>query len=251
MSLSGYIFQYLLIAPRVLLLVVLAILIRRRLYRQFPFFSAYVVQEIVQSVVMLVMIKSPATTGDQYTMAYAIAFGVETVFSLGVLYEIFAHMFRNYVMVERWGRVIFRWAFVLFLLGGLGLAAYTGSYGPRLIFVVQLLNRTASILQCGLLCTLFIFAGHLGLSWRSHIFGIALGVGIQASADLAASAIRSQTGLAYHVALDYFIMAMYQMCVLIWVFYLFAPERSYAPKALPQHDLETWNLELERLLKQP
>ena len=250
MSLPGYIFQYLLIAPRVLLLVVLVIIVSRRLYRQFPFFSAYIVQEIIQSAVMIALIASPAITGDQYTVAYAIAFGVRAVFSLGVLYEIFIHMFCNHSMVERWGKAIFRWAAVALLFGGLGLAALTGSYNDHLRFVVQLLNRTTSILQCGLLCALFIFATHLGLSWRSHIFGIALGVGVLASTDLAASAIRSQTGLTYRLPLDYFVMAAYHFSVLIWIFYLLAPERSYAPTALPQHDLETWNLELERLLKQ-
>ena len=250
MSFSGYIFQYLLITPRLLLLVVLIALIRRRFYRQFPFFFAYIIQEIVQSVVMIVMYDLPGISGDQYTKAYSIAFGVETVFSLGILYEILSHMFRNYMMVEQWGRTIFRWAAVVLLAGGLSLAAYTGSYAPRLIFVVQLLNRTASILQCGLLCALFLFAAHLGLSWRSHLFGIALGVGILASADLAASAISSFTGFTYHALLNYFLLAAYHCSVLVWIYYLFAPERSYAPKALPQHDLETWNLELERLLKQ-
>jgi hypothetical protein len=250
MSLSGYIFQYLLIAPRVLLLAVLAILIRRRLYREFPFFFAYVAQEIVQSIVMIALYESPAITGDQYTIAYSIAFGVRTAFSFGIMYEIFTHMFRSYVVVERWGRAIFRWAAILLLLFGFGLALYTGSYGPRLVFVVQLLNRTASILQCGLLCGLFIFSSHLGLSWRSPIFGIAFGIGILASADLIASAIRSQTGLAFQTPLNYFTLAIYHCCVMVWVFYLFAPERRYAAAALPQHDLETWNLELERLLKQ-
>jgi hypothetical protein len=250
MFLSGYIFQYMLIAPRVLLLVVLAFLVRRRLYRQFPFFFAYVVQEVVQSVVMIALVESPKVTGDQYTIAYSIAFAVRTAFSLGILYEIFIHMFSNYAIVERWGKIVFSWAAVVLLMGGLGLAVYTGSYGPRLIFVTQLLNRTASILQCGLLCALFIFASHLRLSWKSHIFGIALGAGILASTDLAASAIRSHTGLTYILPLDYLVMAAYHFSVLIWIFYLFAPERSYVPKAVPQHDLETWNLELERLLKQ-
>ena len=200
---------------------------------------------------MIAMYESSAISGDQYTIAYSIAFGIETAFSLGILYEIFSHVFRNYPIVERWGKTIFRWVTaLLFLFGGLGLAAYTGSYGVRLIFVVLLLNRTVSILLCGLLCTLFVFAARLGLSWRNHIFGIALGIGILASADLTASAVSSQTGLTYHVALNYFLMGAYHCSVLVWIFYLAVPERSYAPVGIPQHDLDTWNLELKRLLKQ-
>jgi hypothetical protein len=250
MFFTSYVFAYLLIAPRILLLLVLGILVRRQLYREFPFFFAYIVQEIIQSVAMFVLIFSHSFTFQQYTVAYSIAFVLTTIFSLGVLYELFLHTFSNYTIVERWGKALFRWSAAILLLVGVGLAAYTGSYGPRLIFVTQLLNRTVSILQCGLLIALFVFAAHLGLSWRSRTFGIALGVGILASTDLAASAIRSQTGLTYHLPLDYMVMVASHCSVVIWIIYLYAPERSYVPKALPHHDLETWNHELERLLKQ-
>jgi hypothetical protein len=245
----GHIFQYLLIAPRVLLVVVAIALCRRGLYRQFPIFLAYIAQEIVQSIVLVAMIESASTTREEYTIAYSLGYAISTAFRFGVLYEIFANVFRNYAALERLGKPLFQWATIVFLLIGFCLAAYTGVHGPQLLFVEHLFDRTTSILQCGLLITLFMFASHLGLSWRSHVFGISLGIGINASADLAASAIRSQTGLTYQTPLNYMVMAVYQCCVLIWIFYLFAPERSYAPAALPQHDLESWNLELERLLK--
>src|SRR5258706_13903135 len=116
MSFTHYLFQYLLIAPRVLLLVVLVALIGRRLYLQFPIFTAFVVQEIFQSFVMIALIESPTTSGDKYTLAYTIAFAVRTVFSFGVLYEIFTYMFRNYVVVERLGKLIFRGTAIVLIL---------------------------------------------------------------------------------------------------------------------------------------
>jgi len=243
-------FQYLLIAPRVLLILVLIALFRRRLYREFPIFFGYIIEEIVQSAIMIALIESHATSRMRYAIAYSLMSVLNTAFTFGVLHEIFAFMFRNYVTLERFGKPLFRWMTVGLLSVAFGSAALTGAYTHQLMFIVHLFNRTASILQCGLLVGLFAFSSQLGLSWRSHIFGIALGVGITASADLATSAIRSQTGLAYQMPLNYFVMAAYHCCVLVWIFYLFAPEHSYAPKALPQHDLETWNLELERLLKQ-
>jgi hypothetical protein len=249
MPLSGFVWQYLLIAPRILLVVVLVVLVRRKLYRQFPIFFAYVVEEIVQSV-MIWLIESPSTSQKEYAIAYSLAFAVSTAFRFGVLHEIFANIFRNYAGLHRFGTPLFRWLTVGLLSVAFVLAAFTGAYADQLMFVVHLFDRTASILQCGLLVGLFLFSSHLGLSWRSHVFGIALGLGIIASANLAASAIRSQTGATYYVALNYLVMVVYHFSVLLWIFYLFAPERSYSPTALPQHDLETWNLELERLLKQ-
>jgi hypothetical protein len=47
-------------------------------------------------------------------------------------------------------------------------------------------------------------------------------------------------------------MATYNGCVLIWIFYLVAPEREpqMTVNALPKYDLEIWNQELQRLLQQ-
>jgi len=118
--------------------------------------------------------------------------------------------------------------------------------------IVHVLERTASILQCGLLVGVFILSTYLRLSWRSYVFGIALGLGIFSSIELVTSAIRAETGHAYTKPLDYLTMATFHACVLIWAFYLWAPERSsqYSLKVLPEADLENWNQELQRLLNQ-
>jgi hypothetical protein len=48
------------------------------------------------------------------------------------------------------------------------------------------------------------------------------------------------------------VMAAYHCCVLIWIFYLVAPERiTYrTPNKLSEDDLGVWNEELQRLLQQ-
>jgi hypothetical protein len=247
----GLIYQYLLIVPHLLLVAVLVALFRHRLYRHFPIFFAYVVQELVQAVFMIPLIESPSLTFRRYAIPYTISLAISTALRFGIIYEIFAHIFRNYPALARFGKPVFRWATVGLILLALGSSFVAwGSNGDYFPLVLSVFDRTVSFLQCGLLVSLFLFSAQLALSWKSQVFGIALGVGVNASADLAAAAIRFQTGVKYTLALDYFVMAVYHFCVLIWIFYLFAPERSYAPKALPQHDLETWNLELERLLKQ-
>jgi hypothetical protein len=245
-----FIWHYLLIAPHVLLLVVLVALLRNRIYRQFPIFFAYIVQEIVQSAVMIPMIESRSTNPREYHIAYTVTLISSTAFRFGIIHELFAHIFRNYLVLNHFGRPIFRWVTVVLLLTTLGLAAYTGTYANQLPFVAYMFDRTASVLQAGLLICLFAFSSQLGLSWRSHVFGIAFGLGVVASSNLIASAIRSYTGFAFVRPIDYFVMVVNHCCVFIWIFYLFAPEKSYAPTVLPQHDLDTWNLELERLLKQ-
>jgi hypothetical protein len=51
--------------------------------------------------------------------------------------------------------------------------------------------------------------------------------------------------------LDFLNMATYQVCVLIWFYYLLGPQKSPTTSApLPEHNLDIWNRELERLLQQ-
>jgi hypothetical protein len=251
MTLSAFLWNYLIIVPHVLLGVVFIALLRRRLYRDFPIFTGYIASEIVQFVVLFTMIKVKSVSDRQYAIAYCLGLAVSVALRFGVVYEICAHLFRNYAALQRFGKPLFRWISVGLLLAGLIFAVRSGGHDvERLMSVVYVLERTASVMQSGLVVAIFFFSACLGLSWRSYIFGIALGLGIFASVELAASAVRAQTGFTYTKPLDYLTMATYHCCVLIWAFYLWAPERSsqYALRVIPENDLESWNQELRRLL---
>jgi ABC-type transport system involved in multi-copper enzyme maturation permease subunit len=118
---------------------------------------------------------------------------------------------------------------------------------------IYVLSRTISLVQCGLLALLFLFSSHFRLSWRSYVLGIAVGLGTFSSVDLATAAIQVWSGPAagIHVLLDFVTMGTYHCSVLIWLFYILAPEPAQATvKQLPDVDLEKWNTELQRLLMQ-
>jgi hypothetical protein len=251
MTLPVFFWYYLIIVPHLLLSVVFVLLLRRGLYRQFPIFFTYIVSEMVQFVVLFAMMEMPSVTGREYGLAYSFGLALSTALHLGVIYEIAAHLFRNYTGLSYFGKPLFRWVTVGLLLASLTLAVGSGAHDiSRVMSIMHVLERTASILQCGLLVGVFVLSAYLALSWRSYVFGIALGLGIFSSIKLIASAIRAQTGIVYVKPLDYLTMATYHCCVLIWAFYLWAPERSsqYAVKVLPEADLESWNQELQRLL---
>ena len=142
---------------------------------------------------------------------------------------------------------------IVILAMSVALAAFIPvSSGASFNFPIHILDRTLSILQCGLLIALFFFSRYFSLSWRSPVFGIALGLGIFASVELAASAVLSQVGYSAHVWLDLVKMGTYHCCVVIWIFYLTVAdsETSRVSKTLPEHNLDTWNREIERLLQQ-
>src|SRR6202142_1279220 len=128
MTLRVLLWNYLLIVPHLLLVVVLIALIRRKLYRQFPIFFVYIISEIVQAAVIIPMLLSRSVTPKQYTVAYVGALAISTALRIGITHEIFARMFRHYAALSRFGKPLFRWVTVGLLLAGLALAAYAGGH---------------------------------------------------------------------------------------------------------------------------
>jgi hypothetical protein len=253
MTLRVVVWHYLWIAPHVLLAAVAFAMWRKHTLRQFPIFFAYLVEEVIQFLVLYPMMLMPSVSALTYLKFESIGLGVSTGLRFGVIYEIFAYTFRNYPSLNVFAKPVFRWGTALLLMFGLLAAVVAGGNDAERIYAtLSVLSRTASFLQCGLLLVLFSFSSYLKLSLRNQAFGIALGLGIFASVDLAAAAIRAELGSWRTYHLDYFTMVVYHCCVLIWLAYLWLPERSsqFAIKAVPEHDLENWNKELQRLIQQ-
>jgi hypothetical protein len=260
MTLNHLIFYYLWVVPHALQAVLLLVMVRRGLHRQFPMFVLYTGFEVLQCGVLLVVSQFVSHFGEVYLQVFAVGLAVSTAIRFGVIHELFRHFFHRYPALSGPGRFLFRGATVLLLLISVGLAiSAPGSGADRIAHATTYsslkdttfaLDRAVSILQCGLLISLFSFSRYFALSWRSNAFGVALGLGVFASAELATSAM--QFYLAPSKAFDLFNLAVYHLCVLVWMFYVMAPKREplYVLKTLPEHDLELWNQELQHFLQQ-
>ena len=109
------------------------------------------------------------------------------------------------------------------------------------------------MIECGLVFFLFVFAAYFRLTWNRAAFGIALGLGVSSCIHLATWAVAANGGLAQRrYLLDFVNMATFHACVLMWFYYLLLPGKAATRSAvrLPEHNLEVWNRELERLLQQ-
>jgi hypothetical protein len=244
-------FYVLWIGPHVFQLGILIFLVKRSLWRQFPVFASYTAFGICEFIELFLVSKlSPSY--PTYFKLYGLGLAVTTALRFGIVSEIFAHVFGSRASLRHVQKPLFRWTTVGFLSIAFFLAIYThrADVDPRW-FVVHVLDRSASIIQCGLVLALFLFSFYLDLSWSRVDFGITVGLGILCSLELALAAIRSQIGSSAHLALDLVSMGTYLCCVLIWLLYLAVPERSpaYVARGLPESDLEVWNQELERLLQ--
>jgi len=242
---------YLWICPHLLLGAILFAMVRSGLRRQFPMFFLYTAFEIFQFAVLFTISRTPIGFGKGYIRPYSVGLGISTVIRFGVIYELFRHFFRQYPALDGLGRRLFRGATIALLLVAAGVAVLAPSKSPNfLLNATYATDRAVSVLQCGLLILLFSLSRYFALAWRSHAFGIALGLGIFASVELAASSVWLHLAAFGNRAVNLFTMATYHLCVLIWMFYLLRPERatSYVLTPVPEHNLEMWNSELQRLV---
>jgi len=233
----------------------LVLVFRRKFYREYPVFAGYLGWALLKSCVLLGMNYAPFVSGEQYYRMHAASSIIDAALRWAVIYEIFVHVFRDYTTLRSLGPKLFRWSTVFLVLTALVLAWLApGSGVGRVMSAAYATERNVNVLLCGLLIVLFAFAQYFRLSWRSQLFGIALGLGVLTASGLGIYAIRSQIEPSQRNfstdILNLITQAATLCCVLIWTAYLAASRQKPvgAVVPLPQHDLEGWNHELERLL---
>ena len=243
---------FLWISPHVLLGVLAVILYKRRLYREFPCFFAYVLYEIAEFILVFTLYSVQGTAGKQYAYAYSATLLLSIALRFGVIDEVSKDLFRESQFLKVSARRSLQGVTGLLLVMGVLLAVYApGDNSARWYAGIFVVNRGAAMVQSGLLLALLLFSRFLGLSWRCPAFGIALGLGILTSADLAMFALRAAfTTEAAVEFLNLLIPCTYLVCVLIWIGYSLAPELEPASLTVVSRDeVETWNRELQRLVR--
>jgi len=98
-----------------------------------------------------------------------------------------------------------------------------GGQGP-LITAILSLERSILMMQCGLLLLLLLFSAQLGVSWRSHLFGITAGFGGYAAVSLTLVTLRTHLGIPSDAAYSLINSLAYTLAAAAWCAYLLAPE---------------------------
>ncbi|HEX8817160.1 MAG TPA: hypothetical protein VF753_16805 [Terriglobales bacterium] len=244
---------YLWLAPIPLGILLLVLMVRRELHRQYPFFFVYNIYAVVSAATLFYVYYAAKHwqlayfTWETYGYGYFVDQAVYTGLRFGVVYEVFQRLFASYPALQRLGQPVFRSAMLVLLAVALGFAALTRGHDAYFSnYALHVLEQTASILQLGLLMVLFLFSAFAGLSWRNFVFGIGLGLGIYASIKLAMAALQAatvlQSGSKYANAA---VMAGFHLAVLIWLFYLLIPDRTSTEA--PNGNIDGWRAGLQGL----
>ncbi|MGH9492275.1 MAG: hypothetical protein ACRD2K_02130 [Terriglobales bacterium] len=225
-------------------LAVVLTMVRRGLRQEFPFFFSYVAFQVV-SVPVHFAVYHWGSYSD-YFYAYWTTSALSIGLGLAVLYEVFLHAFRPYAALRGLGSMLFRWAALVLLMVAVITALSAPAGQSPLITAILSLERSIRMMQCGLLILLLFFSPQLGLSWRSHLFGITAGFGSYAAATLTLITLRAQLGVPGDSTYSLINSGAYTFAAALWFGYLLAPEPArQAVRVQPVPD--QWDFALQGL----
>jgi len=247
--------HYLWAGPNALLLLLFGLLLSNGVGRRFPAFLAFCLLGSLSQLAVYTADVLPTVTPETFWRVDWAGLLIEGPVKFILVGEIFAHVFGTYASVAKLGKTLIRIVGVALVLAAALAAAYApknGSFG--IVAGAHLLDQTIYFVETGLLLFIFALSSYFRLSLERPLFGIALGLSLSACVHLATWALMANGsfGNPARYALDFLNMATYHVCVLIWFYYLLVPGRVATKSivSVPEHSLEVWNQELERLLHQ-
>jgi hypothetical protein len=244
--------NYLWIAPNLLLLSLALMLRLRRLHRQYLSFFVFAVVSSLGQLVLYACDVIPSVSAPTFWNVLWIELLVDAVLKFTLIGSLFACIFGSYQSVAQLGRNAIRAVGILLVFGSAVIAALSRVSNPHWIVAgPHLLEQTIYLIECGLLLFVFFFSAYFRLRSERNALGICLGLAISACVHLATWAIAANnSSVELSVYLDFLNMAAYHAGVLIWMYFLLVPHKVVVKPtvSLPDHNLDIWNRELERLL---
>jgi hypothetical protein len=232
--------------PSCLLVVLLALLVRRRVYRVLPYFFAYGAFAVGADIARFVT----HSHRHPYYLTYWITEAGYDVLGILVMYEVVRTIFGNLTRAW-WARLIFP----AVLVAGAGMSlARAGAVPSRLsgpefyIVVGEIAVRFVQV---------FVFAGLvtlvpiLGLRWRQYPYGVATGFGLYATVMLLTTTKFSDFGTRFKLLWGWTSLVAYSLAVVIWIWFFSVPQKVETPisevSALSPGDLKEYKDALRRM----
>jgi hypothetical protein len=224
------------VSQPVLQAVVAAAVFRRKLHKDFPAFFAFVLAQIG-----LFLVEFPVSLWfrSAYFYVFWSAAALNVVFAFKIIYEVFLDLFRPYPALRDLGTALFKWAALIMVLLSVVVISIDPALDDPLTRTILVVQRAVRVVQCGIVIFLLAFCRNLGVSWRRQSFGIALGFGLFAGAELLTFALYS--GSHVHAMTTNLInMTAYNVGMLVWLLYSLLNRReALVPVLIPQRWDET------------
>jgi hypothetical protein len=182
-------------------------LVRSKAVRQFAYLVALLSVRLVCSAICLPLIQLSRHTIERhlayqiYFYVYWTSYALEAIFSLLVIYSIFKLAMAPLKGLQTLGMLVFRWVAAISVAVAIGVAVTPHVSGITfLVAMITQLQQTSSILTLCLLLFVCFAIRPMGLSYRSRIFGVSLGLGFLATVNLVNSAWIAHSPSVYSVS---------------------------------------------------
>jgi len=135
-----------------------------------------------------------------YFYTYWASYALEAILSLMVIYSIFKLAMAPLKGLQTLGMLVFRWVAAISVAVAIGVAVTPHLSGVKFMTaMITQLQQTSSILTLCLLLFVCFAIRPMGLSFRSRIFGVSLGLGVFATINLVNSAWLARYANMYSV----------------------------------------------------
>lgn len=253
------------IADGIIYFGVLGILFYGRQWRRFaPLMGLLAVRAISASILVPLLFFRRAigisipTAYDIYFYTAWISALAEALLIIGVIYHVYNEAMRPLQGLQRLGRIIFRWVAVVSIALSIAIAA--GPHGPTsggwagsIAAAASQIQQGVSVLTLCLLLFVCFAIRPLGLTFRSRIFGTALGLGVTTTAFLIQAAWVATVG-AHSMYSPVYIVGTLGVLIsgCVWGAYFALPEPERKMILLPTTSpFFTWNRISEALGDEP
>ena len=170
---------------------VLLTLISSKSVRKFPSLAALLAVRFLSGIACLIFFNLNGRGIEKhlayklYFYTYWLGYAVEAVLSLIVIYSIFKLAMAPLKGLATLGVLVFRWAAAISVAVSIGMAIGPQFSGIKfMIAIVTQLQQTSSILTLCLLLFVCFAIRPMGLTYKSRIFGVSLGLGLMATVHL-------------------------------------------------------------------
>ena len=251
MAWTGPLLHWLTLVEPLLNLAALLAALKMGVKKRFPAMVFYLHLRLFSGVLLLGILNahhfssiSPYAQSLAYNCVFWISYIAGAVAVFFVVQEIFKELMRPIPGLQKLGLIAFRWLTVASLLIALGTIVLPIHGNSNLLAMIAFrVMRCASILELCLLTFLALTVHSLGRSFRSQLFGIGLGLGFEAFAQLVTSIAIVHERSLYSPA-NCMLEVVTLLTFMAWTAYFLLPEpvSEKRPATLPvTSPLIRWN----------
>jgi len=231
--------QYLCYFEPILCAMLIYFLVRSKSARQFRYLTALLGVRFACSAICLPLLYlcgrklSVHIAYPMYFYTYWVSYALEAILSLMVIYSIFKLAMAPLKGLQTLGMLVFRWVAAISVAVAIGVAVSPHISGIKfMVAMITQLQQTSSILTLCLLLFVCFAIRPMGLSYKSRIFGVSLGLGIMATVSLVNAAWLTHSPNMYSTISLVNGLAV-GMTLLMWSAYFAFPEPKRRIIVLP------------------